>query len=732
MPTIDPSKIQDASQIPPPGARPIGLSPAGLVEVSCGTLPGDVDAQPAAAELIGSAPDTGGLSNADYVYRQVSALYGEASLPDFQTAMGNNVKSIVFVSGSANGGYGAFHIGNGNDQANFDRIVADSLNVSGDYSGGSSLGSALKPLRMKVDRLFAATRGPGELLGIVHEEDARVKEASLADIRAAHLFALRSLEALRLAHEARDVSARSKVHPSSHEVPATDKATILRSLVRANREILGLVRALSRATGGRQHLSTALFAAEIIESFQTLTHRSDPGKTDGESFSRVIAFKLTPEIALVPGFSAGIAQQWWQDGHRDWVNDNSADDQSTDGNGAGVMFLLYLNDYLGISLAEIIQQTPTTDGAPLGETYANLVQAHPELSGVAGADGRAAFKKMTELLAGNVQLPDGTLNLPADGNPFPGLPGAKSGGLFAPNTPQPLAQDAQAALALEGQLEQQLASLKTALQRVQGDLPAGLRRREFGAYAGPRSIALERAAFSYGPPLPSSVVATLSERVAPFRAPQYDGPLQATFWPHVYNELPGTGTNTNRLQVITGSIQTPEAVQITGTISETKAEKDGDLHIAFQPDDPAFPTNQSGGTEPPLELEIIYAGPVTQADAKQAQQGYTNPFDVSQLKPGVRIQAAGPLIFDRAHGRVDSAGNVQYGLEIHPIAGLTILGAPEPVPPSPPPAPDPVPPPPSGQLASDLASALGQAGALSQALDSLTALIRKMQGTSTT
>jgi hypothetical protein len=191
-----------------------------------------------------------------------------------------------------------------------------------------------------------------------------------------------------------------------------------------------------------------------------------------------------------------------------------------------------------------------------------------------------------------------------------------------------------------------------------------------------------------------------------------------------------------RLQVITGTIQAPEAVQITGTVTQTKQEPDGDLHISFQPDVPGFPTNQSAA-EPPLELEIIYAGPVTQADARQAKGGYTNPFDVSQLTPGTHIQAAGPLIFDRAHGRVDASGNVQFGLEIHPLAGMTVLSGTQPTPqpptppssvPPPPAPPSPVPSSPMGQLSGDLVSALGQAGALSQALGNLTALIQKMQG----
>jgi hypothetical protein len=714
--TIDPQQITSASQIPPPNAQAVGLSPQGLVEVSCGTIPGDIDAQPAAKELLASAAGTGGLSNADYIYRQVSAIYGGADLPTIQSPSGNSVRSLVFVSGSPRGGFGAFHIGNGATQAQFDRIVSDSLNASGNYSAGSALGSAMAPIAVKLPHLFAASRGPADLLGIIDTDDARLEAATPEAIRSAHGFAVQSILALAAALEARSPAAKPH-RTSSHAIRGSSKDELARHLIHANQELLGLVNAVTRASAGRQYLSTALFAAEIVESFQTLTHTADPGRTDGEAVSRVVAFKLAREISLVPGFNAGVTQQWWNTGHPDFVNVNSEDDQSVNGNASGVMFLLFLSDYLGIALDEIIRHMPRTDGAPLGETYVNLVEAHPELADTAGRSGNSAFEKMVSLLQQNVQGPDGTLNLPADGNPFPSLDGAKQGGLLGatPSSPGSLAQDAKAALGLEAQIEQQLASLKGSLKQIVEDIAGAPSPSTFRARGGPISTAEgPKDRFGYGPPLPTQVAAALEQRVVSYRAPQYDQTLQRLFWPHVYNELPGSGTNQGRLQVVTGTLQGPEAVQITGTIKETKLEPDGDLHIAFQPDDPGFPTNHSSA-EPPLELEIIYAGPVTQADAQRAKEGYTNPFDISQLTPGTRIQAAGPLIFDRAHGRVDASGNVQYGLEIHPLAGITVFTGTQP------------PPPPPGQVSADIASALGQAGALSQALGHLAALIEKMQ-----
>ncbi len=723
--TLDPAQIQSASDIPPPGAQAVGLSPEGLVDIYCGTLTGDIDAQPAAKELLGTAPDTGGLSNADYIYKTVSALYGNASLPDFQSPAGRTVKSLIFVSGSTQGGYGAFHIGDRSTQAEFDRMVIDSLNVSGNYSAGSGLGSALAPTVIEAPHLFPAWRGPSGLLGVVDSDDPALKDAQPDAIREAHRFAAQSIVALSSGLETRNLSERPR-GTSPSLVQGLKEKQLAFELIQANQETLGLVHALTRASGGRQYLSTSLFAAEIVESFQTLTRKSDPGKTDGEAVSRLLAFKLAPEISLVPGFNGAVTQQWWRDGHPDFANVNTENDRSTDGNASGVMFLLFITDYLGISVDRIIQHMPQTDGAPLGETYASLLKDYPDLVRVAGKDGRAAFQKMVSLLQ-NAQTPDGLLNLPANGNPFPSMPGSKQGGLFAkpaPAVPNLVAQDTQAALGLEAQIEQQLASLKSSLLKIQADIPTSFAPIAATAPGDLSSIAPGQVdAFGYGPPLPNSAVLTLERRVATYRAPQYDRMLQQKFWKHVYNELPGTGPNTNRLQVITGTIQAPQAVQITGTISATKCEPDGDLHVAFRPDDPRFPTNQSP-VEPPLELEIIYSCPVTQADAKQAQRGYTNPFDISHLKPGTRIQAAGPLIFDRAHGRVDAAGNVQYGLEIHPLGGMTVLTA---AAAAAPPGPVPVPPVPASPIPDDVASALGQVATLTQALGSLTSLLQKMQ-----
>ncbi len=735
--TMDPGQIQDPSQIPPPGAEFAGRSSSGNVDVYSGTLPGDTDAQPAAKELLGTALDTGGQSNADYIYSKVSALYGGVDLPPFQSPSGNSVRSLAFVSGSSQGGYGAFHL-NGNSKSDFDRIVVDSLTSSGDYSADSGLRAALAPSPIR-GAVFAPHRGASDLLSITDPGDTRLEGAGVAEIREAVGFAEQSVAALAAAVDTGNASAvpsgvRSIFRDHPHQ---EERRNLLRRLVLANQSILALTAATGRTGAARQYLSTALYAAEIVESFQTLTGKADPGRTDGEAVSRMIAFKLTPEITLIPGFNSAVTQKWWQNGQNDWVNDNSQDDRSAEGNGAGVMFLLFLNDYLGIPLDQILAAMPTSNGAPLGQTYEALANANQDLARIAGRDGRSAFQAMVALLQQNAQNPDGSLNLPADGNPFPAMPNARQGGLFAARQPAPpapapaptgsLAQDAQAALALESQIEQQLSALKAVLTQIPGDVAGSPAPGIVHARAVLASkLAAARAGGPYGPNLSGAVVTHLEQEAAPFRAPQYDQSLQQEFWPHVYNELPGSGNHTDRLQVITGTNQAPVAVQITGTITGTAPQKDGDLHITLTPDDAGFPTNQSSA-EAPLEVEIIYAGRVSQQDAEQAAQGYQNPFDVSTLGTGVRIQVAGPLIYDRAHGRPAVDGvDVDYGLEVHPVVGLTVLG-PRGAPPGPP-AP-PAPPDTGGrQVAVDLASALSQAEALAQALTNLTTLLQKMQG----
>lgn len=433
--TIDPQSITSASQIPPQGSQFVGTSPNSLVDVFNGTLGGDIDAVPAAQELLRTAPDTGGQVNAEYIVSQVGALYGNAKLPSLQSPSGKTVTSLVFVSGSAKGGYGAFHLSS--SQTDFDKIVVDSLTSSGSYSSGSGLArtqfKAASMPRHDIPHLFPMSRGPHGLRGITDPDAGEVKAADTESVRRALASLSQSRSALAKLIESHTSHALPEPVPGhAHERRAKlQRSELVRELVKANSDVSSLSGIASGMAGGRQHLSTALFCAELIESFQLLTGKGDAGKTDGEAVSRVVSFKLAPEISLVPGFNGGVTEDWWTGGHPDFVNDNSQSDQSEAGNGAGVTFLFFLNDFLGVPMETILAAMPQTGGAPLGDTYAVLAAAQPVLAQVAGTSGTSAFRAMIQLLQQNAQAPDGTLILPANGNPFPAMPNSHQGGLFA-------------------------------------------------------------------------------------------------------------------------------------------------------------------------------------------------------------------------------------------------------------------------------------------------------------
>jgi hypothetical protein len=201
--------------------------------------------------------------------------------------------------------------------------------------------------------------------------------------------------------------------------------------------------AQAAASGAGGYLTPALFAAELTESYEAFWNDAHPnrtanggwacGNTNGEAMSRMMAFligdQVNSPIDKVSGFSGGVSQYWWQKGHPDYVNDNSMTDQSTRGNGCGVMFLNFLNSYLGISMKQIWQAGSDT----LGDTYAALAKQNPTMAqkvaalaggGSKGMTGQSAFKAMINLLTKYAQNSKGQLNLPANGNPYPSMPGA--------------------------------------------------------------------------------------------------------------------------------------------------------------------------------------------------------------------------------------------------------------------------------------------------------------------
>ena len=147
--------------------------------------------------------------------------------------------------------------------------------------------------------------------------------------------------------------------------------------------------------------ATGLMVAELVEVFEAAINNGwSCGQANGEALSRALAVERNGALASL---TAQTAQQWWANGHVDYVTNNDADDRNQDSNGCGTLFLYYLHSQLGFSWQKIV----TTGGATLGETYQRL-------TGKSGAQG---FNDFVSLLTTLDQ--GGQLNLPANGNPFP-------------------------------------------------------------------------------------------------------------------------------------------------------------------------------------------------------------------------------------------------------------------------------------------------------------------------
>src|SRR3989440_7605434 len=117
--------------------------------------------------------------------------------------------------------------------------------------------------------------------------------------------------------------------------------------------------------------------AEIVEVFEAAINNGwDCAVTNGESLSRVLAFERHPEIAAE--FNP-TEQDWWAQGHRDYVNDNSAGDTDQIASGCGDIFLYYppLQPTFGWDAI------CATGGATLGACYQPLTRYIPP-PGVSG------------------------------------------------------------------------------------------------------------------------------------------------------------------------------------------------------------------------------------------------------------------------------------------------------------------------------------------------------------
>jgi hypothetical protein len=123
----------------------------------------------------------------------------------------------------------------------------------------------------------------------------------------------------------------------------------------------------------------------------------------------------------------------------------------------------------------------------------------------------------------------------------------------------------------------------------------------------------------------------------------------AGLWDHVYHP--------DRL------VKIHPCVWVTGTIVLKRKEADGDVHIQLKVDPKYKPllnaTNRKrqGGN---LVLEPICVGKVTQADAKQPCQGFTNAVTIP--KKGDRVKVTGSYVHDTEGG---------HGwMEIHPVTAI--------------------------------------------------------------
>lgn len=164
-------------------------------------------------------------------------------------------------------------------------------------------------------------------------------------------------------------------------------------------------------------LGSGFFVAELVEVFEAAINNGWAcGQTNGEALSRVLATERNGGIAQL---QVQTGQAWWAAGAADYVTTNSATDQDENSNGCGPLFLYYLHSQLGYDWKTIT----TTGGASLGETYQKLTGNSP-------ATGFKDFlDRLSTIASGS------TLNLPANGNPFPiGATGRPPAGAGNPPT----------------------------------------------------------------------------------------------------------------------------------------------------------------------------------------------------------------------------------------------------------------------------------------------------------
>jgi hypothetical protein len=122
---------------------------------------------------------------------------------------------------------------------------------------------------------------------------------------------------------------------------------------------------------------------------------------------------------------------------------------------------------------------------------------------------------------------------------------------------------------------------------------------------------------------------------------------------HVYNP--------SRLQIV------KQCVTASGTVDRVIEENDGDVHLRLSLDSAYANLTNSANVlyqYGDLVVEIVCVGPVTQADAVSACQGYTNNIPIPNV--GEHVTVSGPYVLDTEH---------YNWAEIHPVYALTTTGA---------------------------------------------------------
>jgi hypothetical protein len=107
--------------------------------------------------------------------------------------------------------------------------------------------------------------------------------------------------------------------------------------------------------------------------------------------------------------------------------------------------------------------------------------------------------------------------------------------------------------------------------------------------------------------------------------------------------------------------QVASCLTVTGVITESDADPDGDQHFLLRLD-PGQDTlvnkrnqKKKGGA---MVLEIVCANPTSMKKPKSACAGYTNPIAI--LPVGTRVRATGTYVLDSHNG----------WMEIHPVSKL--------------------------------------------------------------